>query len=290
MTARLVASPAYLARAGTPRTPEELAGHETVPHHDLSWVFVRDGRRHTFRPRGRFTADSGQAELAAVVAGLGLAVMPDFLAGPALARGALVTLLADYEVPPAGLYVVRPPPADPMPMKVRVLVELMVETFGGAWDSVPRGGRVRARGRSSRASAPAGSLPVMPSPGIETPRTKGVPRRRTRAQGVNTLYGRAHSPAAGLAERCTLRISAVDEIRMRPPPEGGRIRVRGAATPGFGAGQDCRAPLRLRARALRRTARPGNASARRGRGLAARFDLNWRVPGDHRCTLPATVV
>ena len=139
VTARLVASPAYLARAGTPRTPEELAGHETVPHHDLAWVFVRDGRRHTFRPRGRFTADSGQAELAAVVAGLGLAVMPDFLAGPAIARGALVTLLADYEVPPAGLYVVRPPPAEPMPMKVRVLVELMVETFGGAWDPCREG-------------------------------------------------------------------------------------------------------------------------------------------------------
>ena len=130
VAARLVASPAYLARAGVPRTPADLAGHESVPHNDQVWVFVRDDRRETFRPRGRFTSDSGQAELAAVVAGLGVAVMPEFLVGPAVGRGELVTLLDDYEIPRAGIYVVRPPPAEPVPMKVRVLVDLMVETFG----------------------------------------------------------------------------------------------------------------------------------------------------------------
>lgn len=134
VTARLVASPAYLARAGVPRTPADLAGHEAVPHHDQVWTFVQGGRRETFRPRGRFTTDSGQAELVAVIAGLGLAVMPDFLAGPAIGRGELVTLLDGWEIPPAGLYVVRPPPAEPVPMKVRALVEIMVETFGNGWD------------------------------------------------------------------------------------------------------------------------------------------------------------
>ena len=81
------------------------------------------------------------------------------------------------------------------------------------------------------------------------------------------------------------RISAVDEIRMRPPPEGGRIRVRGAATPGFGAGRDCRTPLRLRARALQRTARPrqclvslGCPPARSRRGCRGRKPVRpWDV-------------
>ena len=82
MRALMVASPGYLARAGTPRTPAELAGHETVPHGDAVWEFRRDGKRFTHRPRGRFTADSGEAELAAVAAGLGIAAMPAFLAGP----------------------------------------------------------------------------------------------------------------------------------------------------------------------------------------------------------------
>ena len=138
MHAFLVASPAYLARAGTPRTPGELAGHEAVPHGDNVWQFVRDGRRFTHRPRGRFTADSGAAELAGVVAGLGIAVMPAFLAGPALERGELVTLLDDYEIPPAGMYVVRPP-AEPVPMKVKVLTDIMVERFGSpGWDACRR--------------------------------------------------------------------------------------------------------------------------------------------------------
>ena len=131
---RLVASPGYLAGAGTPRTPADLAAHAMVPHHDQIWTFARDGKRETFRPRGRFTTDSGQAELAAVVAGLGIAVMPDFLAGPAIGRGELAVLLDGWEIPPAGLYVVRPPPAEPVPMKVRALVEIMVETFGDRWD------------------------------------------------------------------------------------------------------------------------------------------------------------
>ncbi len=37
--ALLVASPAYLARRGTPRTPEELAGHDAIPHGDAVWHF-----------------------------------------------------------------------------------------------------------------------------------------------------------------------------------------------------------------------------------------------------------
>lgn len=132
----LVASPAYLARAGAPSTPGDLAGHETIPHGDMVWEFERDGRRTTFRPRGRFMADSGPAELAGVVAGLGIAAMPLFLAGPALERGELVRVLPDYELPPAAIYVVRPPPADPMPAKIRVLTEMLLETFGDSdWDA-----------------------------------------------------------------------------------------------------------------------------------------------------------
>ena len=52
----LVASPAYLARAGVPQSPEELARHETIPHGDATWRFRRGGRTVTIRPRGRFTA------------------------------------------------------------------------------------------------------------------------------------------------------------------------------------------------------------------------------------------
>ncbi len=131
----LIASPAYLARRGIPHTPDDLAPHDLIPHGDQLWEFLHDGQSLQFRPRGRFTADSGSAELAAVVAGLGIAMMPTFLAGPAIQRKDVVTLLDDYRIPEAGLYIVRPPPADPMPLKVRVLTEIVMEKFGDdRWD------------------------------------------------------------------------------------------------------------------------------------------------------------
>lgn len=138
MHAVLVASPDYLARRGLPRTPADLADHDAIPHGDAIWRFRRGSQSFTHRPRGRFVADSGPAELAGVVAGLGIAVMPMFLAGPALAGGEIVQVLAEYEIPPAGMYVVRPPPADPTPHKVRALIEIMLEKFGSDdWDACP---------------------------------------------------------------------------------------------------------------------------------------------------------
>ena len=83
-------------------------------------------------------ANSGPAELAAVVAGLGISLMPGFLAGPSLARGELIRLLADWEVPVVGLYVVRPPPAEPVPNKVSALSDIMFKKFGhDDWDGCP---------------------------------------------------------------------------------------------------------------------------------------------------------
>lgn len=132
----VVASPAYLARQGAPQRPEDLIGCEALMQGSEVWRF-RDGRKTiTLRPEGRFKADNGQALLAAAVAGLGVAMLPTFLAGPAIERGEIVPLLLDFPIPEAGLYVVRPPPAGHMPGKVRALTELLIERFGGEpyWD------------------------------------------------------------------------------------------------------------------------------------------------------------
>jgi DNA-binding transcriptional LysR family regulator len=139
MRALLVASPDYLARRGTPRTPADLAGHDVIPYRDTVWPFRHDGQTITFRPRGRFTADSGPPQVAAVAAGLGIAMIPAFLAGPAIRSGEIVRLLDDYEIPEAGLYVVRPPPAEPLPMKLKALTDILLDKFGdGDWDGCPR--------------------------------------------------------------------------------------------------------------------------------------------------------
>jgi DNA-binding transcriptional LysR family regulator len=73
---------------------------------------------------------SGSA-VAAALAGLGIAMLPDFLTDPYVATGALVPVVADYPVPEAGLFVVRPP-GDCVPRKVRVLTDILIETFSSA--------------------------------------------------------------------------------------------------------------------------------------------------------------
>lgn len=126
----LVASPRYLSTRGTPVVPADLDAHDAIPHGDETWRFQQGGRTFTHRPRGRFMADSGLAEFAGVVAGLGVAILPLFLAQASLERGEIVTILDGYQLPELGLYIVRPPPAEPVPMKIKVLTEIMVERFG----------------------------------------------------------------------------------------------------------------------------------------------------------------
>jgi DNA-binding transcriptional LysR family regulator len=88
------------------------------------------------RPHARFTADNGAALVPAVLAGLGVALLPDFLIGDHIASGAMVTLLPEYPMPEAGIYVVRPPGGN-APCKVRVLIDIMVEKFGDKACPVP---------------------------------------------------------------------------------------------------------------------------------------------------------
>jgi DNA-binding transcriptional LysR family regulator len=69
--------------------------------------------------------------VAAALAGLGIAMLPDFLTDPHVATGALVPVVADYPVPETGLFIVRPP-GDCASRKVRVLTNILMETFSSA--------------------------------------------------------------------------------------------------------------------------------------------------------------
>jgi DNA-binding transcriptional LysR family regulator len=147
----VVASPAWLEKNGVPSRPEDLDGRPAVTQANEVWRF-QDGRRTVaIRPDGRFKADAGPAILAGAVAGLGVAMLPTFLAGPAIERGELVPLLLDYPSPEGGLYIVRPPPASHMPAKVKALTDLLLERFGGEpfWDLCAMRARAEAEGRAA---------------------------------------------------------------------------------------------------------------------------------------------
>ena len=127
---KLVASPDYLAKHGTPHDVDELLEHATINRINDEWSLMHDGERITVHPRNtRFTADNGAALVPAALAGLGIALMPNFLVNEHLLSGALVEVMPDYPMPEAGVYVVRPPGGS-APCKVRVLIDIMVERFG----------------------------------------------------------------------------------------------------------------------------------------------------------------
>jgi len=97
-----VASPAYLKRRGTPRAPEELAGHEAVPgtfRTAQAWTFVRARRSAGVRVAGRLRVDDVETRLQAVLDGRGIGQFLSYQVVDGLAAGRLVRLLRAFEQP-----------------------------------------------------------------------------------------------------------------------------------------------------------------------------------------------
>jgi DNA-binding transcriptional LysR family regulator len=129
LTGTLVASPDYVREHGAPETPNDLLSHQALMQGTEAWQFMDGDKIISIHPQGRFKADNGTALVAAAVAGLGIAWLPDHLIKSYLDSGALVDVMPRYPVPTAGIFVVRPPGQHPT-RKVRVLTELLIEHFG----------------------------------------------------------------------------------------------------------------------------------------------------------------
>jgi len=134
----LVASPDYLSRHGRPGTPQDLTEHECLIYTGSlvpEWHFRSGNRPIAIRPQGRLRSDSGDAILQWAIAGLGIADAPSFMVSDAIESGALEPLLLDYSRPEYGIHVVRPP-GSYVPGKIRILIDTLVEHFGGTpeWD------------------------------------------------------------------------------------------------------------------------------------------------------------
>jgi DNA-binding transcriptional LysR family regulator len=128
MHGKFVASAEYVRTHGAPKTPDELVDHQALMQGTETWRVVCKRKTAHVGVHGRFKADNGEALLAATLAGLGIAGLPDFLVDKHLSTGALVEVLADYPPPEGGIYIVRPP-GDFPPRKVRALIDIMVERF-----------------------------------------------------------------------------------------------------------------------------------------------------------------
>ena len=136
------ASPDYLARAGVPGSPDDLANHQCLGYSNTAlpdqWSFAApDGKPWPVKIKGRLRANNGDALRVAALKGLGLVSLPSFIVGGDLQAGTLVSVLGAYVPQDSGIYAVYPHSRHLSP-KVRAFIDFLAERFGPRpyWDLV----------------------------------------------------------------------------------------------------------------------------------------------------------
>lgn len=127
----VVASPAYLARHGTPRTPADLADHNCLDFSfrriEPGWPFRENGRDTILPVSGNMTANNGETLVQLALDGLGITRVGNFHIEDELANGRLVALLEDFNPHDReAIHAVFIGGAN-MPARVRVLVDFLAE-------------------------------------------------------------------------------------------------------------------------------------------------------------------
>ena len=138
----VVASPDYLEKHGRPEHPRDPNGHSILLYSGEQWRFRVEGRWDYVRGQPMLRANNGEMLRAAAAAGLGICILPSFIAAPSFQDGTLEPLLRDYPLEEAGLYAVMPP-GRATTARVRALVDFLVERFGPEpdWDPCWTAGR-----------------------------------------------------------------------------------------------------------------------------------------------------
>jgi DNA-binding transcriptional LysR family regulator len=130
----VVASPAYLAERGRPLHPADLGAHDCLCYSNVTapdvWRFSGPGEQNVaVQVRARITVNSGEAMLPALRTGVGIARLPDFIVGDAIASGELEEILIDWRSPPFGIHLVTPP-SRLRPARVEALLDFLTRHHG----------------------------------------------------------------------------------------------------------------------------------------------------------------
>src|SRR5262245_10018345 len=150
----LCAAPGYLARHGTPVTPDELTAHRCIGYAYMAsgcdWPFrTREGRR-LVRVHGPVMSNNGDVLRVLALDACGVALLPTFLVADDLREGRLREVLPDQLDGDPAVWVVQPTRRH-VPLAVRAFVDFLVARFAGTppWD--------RGLGKRSATLAPASS-------------------------------------------------------------------------------------------------------------------------------------
>jgi DNA-binding transcriptional LysR family regulator len=126
-----VASTGYLKRHGRPTHPMHLAQHQCLGYSLLStpnvWHYSNaKGEQVSVRPAGPLRVNNGEALIPALLAGLGIADLPEFIVGDALVAGDVEIILKDWKQTEGSVHLVTPP-GGPRPARVEVLAEFLAK-------------------------------------------------------------------------------------------------------------------------------------------------------------------
>lgn len=129
----LCATPDYLARHGTPETPQALRQHSCISlgetAADARWKFRHDGKSVVVQTHGRYAANHTGVRLDAVKRHLGIGSLPRFTASDALAAGEIVQVLPEWEFISSysGKLWLLWSTSRHMPAKIRALIDYLTE-------------------------------------------------------------------------------------------------------------------------------------------------------------------
>ncbi|MGL9724224.1 LysR family transcriptional regulator [Sodalis sp. (in: enterobacteria)] len=128
------ASPAYLARRGSPQIPADLHHHDCLVYGFWSaslpcrWFFSQDGRQEEVRPEGRFRSNDWKALMQAAVAGYGVTLGPEDVLKDEINKGNLVRVVPDYDGPSRPMHVLVPA-ARKQTVKIRCFTQALRAAF-----------------------------------------------------------------------------------------------------------------------------------------------------------------
>jgi DNA-binding transcriptional LysR family regulator len=140
----LAASPAYLAKAGTPRVPSDLANHSIIVgpagRGMEGWAFKKDGEASSVRVEGRFVLNAAEGATAAAVAGLGIVSNGSLGMLKELESGLLVRVLPDWEMGTAEAHVILAAghAAKPSARAFSDFASSQFRELEAAWDRIKR--------------------------------------------------------------------------------------------------------------------------------------------------------
>ncbi len=129
-----VAAPSYLKKHGRPTHPMQLAQHRCFGYAYLStpnvWHYTNTaGEQASVRTGGALRVNNGEAVMPSLIAGLGIADLPEFILGDAIASGEVEVILKGWKQPEGALHWVTPPGGS-RPARVEVLAEFLLKHFG----------------------------------------------------------------------------------------------------------------------------------------------------------------